>query len=203
METFQESIIYIEIVSLILSIMFVKSFKSKHYYFFIIYLFFAIVADGLGGYFAENGNFWVFNMYTFFEYSSVAGIYYFLNSKSFSKKVVFYASIIFYGIYAISFIYKPLQSYTVIILHFFVVPFLFFYLQELLNSEKIINYKKQLFFWITVGLLLYYFGTLPFVTMSFIGRLQNRILFIVPAILVVIMHFIFIVNLIWLRKVRK
>ena len=203
METFQESIIYIEIVSLILSIMFVKSFKSKHYYFFIIYLFFAIVADGLGGYFAENGNFWVFNMYTFFEYSSVAGIYYFLNSKSFSKKVVFYASIIFYGIYAISFIYKPLQSYTVIILHFFVVPFLFLYLQELLNSEKIINYKKQLFFWITVGLLLYYFGTLPFVTMSFIGRLQNRILFIVPAILVVIMHFIFIVNLIWLRKVRK
>lgn len=203
MDTFQDSIIYFEIISLILALVLINSFKSKHYYFFIAYIFFAIVADGVGDYFAENGNFWVFNLYTFFEYSSVAAIYYFLNKNSFSKKVIFYSSIIFYSIYAISFIYTQLQSYTVIILHFFVVPFLFLFLQELLNSEKIINYKKQLFFWITVGLLLYYFGTLPFVTMSFIGRLQNRILFIVPAILVVIMHFIFIVNLIWLRKVRK
>lgn len=203
MEAFQDSIIYLEIVSLIIAVFFIKSHKNTQYYFFIAYLFFAIAADAIGDYFAENGNFWVFNIYTFFEYSSVAGIYYFLIEKSFSKRIIFYTSIIFYCIYGISFIYIQLQSYTVIIMHFFVVPFLFLYLEELLNSKKIINYKKQLFFWITVGLLIYYFGTLPFVTMSFIGRLQNRILFIVPAILVVIMHFIFIVNLIWLKKVRK
>jgi hypothetical protein len=203
MGTFQQSIIFFEIASLLLSLMFIKKFKSKQYYFFISYLIFAVAADFVGGLITEVSNAWVFNIYTFFEYSSVAGIYYFLNKNPFSKKVVFYMSIIFFCIYAISFIYTPLQRYTVIILHFFVVPFLFLFFQELLNSKKIINYKKQLFFWITVGLLIYYFGTLPFITLSFIGQLQTKVLFTVPGIIVVIMHLIFTVSLIWLRKVQK
>jgi hypothetical protein len=203
MGTFQDSIIFFEIASLLLSLMFIKKFKSKQYYFFISYLIFAVAADYVGGLITEVSNAWVFNIYTFFEYSSVAGIYYFLNKNPFSKKVIFYMSIIFYCIYIISFIYTPLQRYTVIILHFFVVPFLFLYFQELLNSKKIINYKKQLFFWITVGLLIYYFGTLPFITLSFIGQLQTKVLFTVPGIIVVIMHLIFTVSLIWLRKAQK
>lgn len=203
MDTFQENIIFFEIVSLLLSILFIKTFKSKQYYFFISYLIFAIVADFVGGLITESSDAWIYNIYTFFEYLSVVGIYYFLNKKPSSKKIVFYLSIIFYSIYAISFIYTHLQRYTVIILHFFVVPFLFLYFKELLNSNKITNYKKQLFFWITVGLLIYYLGTLPFITLSFIGILKNKILFTIPAIILVIMHLIFTVSLIWLRKVQR
>lgn len=203
MNTFQESIIFFEIASLLLSLIFINKFKSKQYYFFISYLIFAIIADFIGGLITESSDAWVFNIYTFFEYSSVAGIYYFLNKNTFSKKVIFYMSIIFYCIYAFSFIYTPLQRYTVIVLHFFVLPFLFLYFQELLNSKKIINYKKELFFWITVGLLIYYLGTLPFITLSFIEQLQTKVLYTIPGVIVVIMHLIFIGNLIWLRKVQK
>jgi hypothetical protein len=203
MEAFQNNIIFLELASLLLALMFVKTFKSKYYYFFIAYLIFAITADFIGGLITKGSNAWVFNIYTFFEYSAVAGIYYFLNKNPFSKKVIVSMSTIFYCIYIISFIYIPLQRYTVIILHFFVVPFLFLFLQELLNSNKITNYKKQLFFWITVGLLIYYLGTLPFITLSFIEQLQTKVLYTIPGIILVIMHLIFIMSLIWLRKVRK
>lgn len=203
MEFFQNNIIFLELASLLLALMFTNKFKSKQYYFFISYLIFAITADFIGGLFTKVSNAWIFNIYTFFEYSAVAGIYYFLNKNPFSKKVIFYMSIFFYCIYAISFIYTPLQRYTVIVLHFFVVPFLFLYFQELLNSKKIINYKKELFFWITVGLLIYYLGTLPFITLSFIEQLQTKVLYTIPGVIVVIMHLIFIGNLIWLRKVQK
>lgn len=202
MDTFQDNIIYFEIVSLFLSLFFINKFKSKHYCFFISYLFFAVAADVVGEQ-VKVDNAWVYNIYTFFEYTSVAGIYYFLNNKPFSKKVIIFVSIIFYIIYGISFLYTFLQNFTVIILHFFVVPFLFLYFQELLNSKKITNYKKQLFFWITVGLLIYYFGTLPFITLSFIEELQTKMLYTIPGVIVVIMHLIFIVNLIWLKKVQK
>ncbi len=200
---FQENIIFLEIISLLLSFLFINRFKSKQYYFFIGYLVFAIAADYIGGLINEGSDAWVYNIYTFFEYTSVAGIYYFLNNKQLSKKVILYVSILFYFIYTISFIYIPLQSYTVIILHFFVVPFLFLYFQELLNSVKIYNYKKELFFWITVGLLIYYFGTLPFITLSFIGQLQNKILWNIPAVILVIMHLIFVLSLIWVRRIHK
>jgi hypothetical protein len=203
MEAFQNNIIFLEIASLLLCLIFFNIFKSKQFYFFIGYLMFAILADFIGGIIEVGSDAWLYNIYTFFEYSSVAGIYYFLANKQLSKKVVFFVSILFYLIYTISFIYHPLQRYTVIILHFCVVPFLFLYFQELLNSKKIINYKKQLFFWITVGLLIYYFGTLPFITLSFIGELQNKILWNIPAVILIIMHLIFIVSLICLRKIRK
>lgn len=203
MDLFQDSIIFLEIVSLIVALMFIWAFKNRHYYLFIAYLFFAIMADVFGHLYESAGNLWIFNIYTFFEYGSIAGIYYFLNNKSLSKKIILYSTIIFYGIYLISFFYIPLQSYTVIILHFFAIAFLFLYFQELLNSKKISNYKKQLFFWITVGLLIYYFGTLPFITLSFIGRLQTKLLYTIPGIILVITHLIFIVSLIWMRRIQK
>lgn len=203
MDLFQASLIYLEFTSLLLTLFFFNSFKSKQYYFFISYLIFAVLADFLGGLINEGSDACLYNIYTFFEYGSVALIYYYATNTKLAKKVIVYTSIFFYIVYAFSFVFTELQNYTVILLHFCVVPFFFFYFQELLNSKKIMNYKKQLFFWITVGLLIYYFGNLPFITMSFIGKLHNRILFTVPAFILLIMHIVFIVNLIWLRKVRK
>ncbi|EAQ43209.2 hypothetical protein MED152_10805 [Polaribacter sp. MED152] len=203
MELFQDSLLYVELISLLLTLLFLKSYKSKQYCFFIAYLLFAVLADFLGGLINEGSDAWLYNIYTFFEYGSVALIYYYATNTKLSKKVIVYTSIFFYTIYGLSFVFTSWQTYTVILLHFCVVPFFFFYFQELLNSKKIMNYKKQLFFWVTVGFLIYYFGNLPFITLSFIGMLQNRILYSVPTFILLIVHGIFIVNLIWLRKVRK
>jgi len=203
MYLFEDALLYVELTSLLLALFFFNSFKSKQFCFFIAYLLFAVLADFLGGLINEASDAWLYNIYTFFEYGSVALIYYYVTNTKLSKKVIVYTSIFFYTIYALSFVFIDLQTYTVILLHFCVVPFFFFYFQELLNSKKIMKYKKQLFFWITVGFLIYYFGNLPFITLLFMGTLKNRFLFSITCCVLLIMHGIFIVNLIWLRKVRK
>jgi hypothetical protein len=203
MENIQDLVIFFEISSLVLTIIFFKKYKSSFYFYFISYLVFAILADAIGELYRGSNNYWVYNIYTFFEFTSVLGIYYFLSKKQLSKKIIIYISIIFYGIYLLSFKYTSIQNYSVILLHFFILPFLFLYFQQLLYSNKILNYKKELPFWLTVGLLIYYLGTVPFISLMYLGGLRNRILFVVPSMIVLIMHLIFMASLIWSKPTQK
>lgn len=196
-------VIYLEAISIILSLLFFKNYKSKFYYFFIAYLVFAVLFETLGTITHGTNNYWIYNIYTFFEFSSVVGIYYNLIEEYKSRKLIIILSIIFYVIYFISFIYVVLQDYTVIILPFFVVPFMFLYLQKLLNSSKIINYKQVLPFWITVALLIYYLASVPFFSLQYLFGLQNRLLFTLLSLIVILMHLIFIVSLIWSKPAQK
>ncbi|AOW18385.1 hypothetical protein LPB03_13395 [Polaribacter vadi] len=200
---FGDIVFVIEILSIILSLRYFPKFKKTYYYFFIAFLVFAVLFETLGMLVKGNNNYWVYNIYTFFEFSSLIGVYYFLNTSTKSKKIIIVLSIIYYIIYFISFKYVVLQKYTVIILPFFVVPFMFLYLQKLLNSSKIMNYKKVLPFWLTVGFLIYYLASVPFFSLQYLFGLYDRLLFTLLSAVVIIMHLIFIVSLIWIRPIQK
>tara|TARA_R110002050_G_scaffold78954_2_gene168774 strand:+ start:1459 stop:2097 length:639 start_codon:yes stop_codon:yes gene_type:complete len=200
---FGDIVFVIEILSIILSLRYFPKFKKTYYYFFIAFLVFAVLFETLGMLLKGTNNYWIYNIYTFFEFSSLIGIYYFLNTNIKSKKIIIFLSIIYYIIYFISFKYVVLQKYTVIILPFFVVPFMFLYLQKLLNSSKIMNYKKVLPFWLTVGFLIYYLASVPFFSLQYLFGLYDRLLFTLLSAVVIIMHLIFIVSLIWIRPIQK
>ena len=200
---FGDIVFVIEILSIILSLRYLPKFKSTYYYFFIAFLVFAVLFETLGMLIKGNNNYWIYNIYTFFEFSSLIGIYYFLNTSVKSKKIIIVLSIIYYIIYFISFKYDVLQKYTVIILPFFVVPFMFLYLQKLLNSSKIMNYKKVLPFWLTVGFLIYYLASVPFFSLQYLFGLYDRLLFTLLSAVVILMHLIFIVSLIWIKPIQK
>jgi len=199
----EDFVIFIEVISIILSLLYLPKYKSYYYYFFIAYLIFAVLFETIGMFLKGTDNYWVYNIYTFFEFSSLIGVYYFLNTSPKSKKTIIFISVIYYLIYFISFKYVTLQNYTVIILPFFVVPFMFLYLQNLLNSSKIMNYKSVLPFWITVGFLIYYLASVPFFSLQYLFGLYDRILFTLLGIVVTIMHLIFIVSLIWIKPIQK
>tara|TARA_R110002072_G_scaffold300469_1_gene478078 strand:- start:1103 stop:1741 length:639 start_codon:yes stop_codon:yes gene_type:complete len=200
---FGDIVFVVEILSIILSLINLPKFKKKYYYFFIAFLVFAVLFEALGMLLNGGNNYWIYNIYTFFEFSSLIGIYYFLNTNVKSKKIIIALSIIYYIIYFISFKYVVLQKYTVIILPFFVVPFMFLYLQKLLNSSKIMNYKKVLPFWLTVGFLIYYLASVPFFSLQYLFGLYDRLLFTLLASVVIIMHLIFIISLIWIKPIQK
>ena len=200
---FGDIVFVIEILSIILSLRYFPKFKKTYYYFFIAFLVFAVLFETLGMLLKGTNNYWIYNIYTFFEFSSLIGIYFFLNTNIKSKKIIIVLSIIYYIIYFISFKYVVLQKYTVIILPFFVVPFMFLYLQKLLNSSKIMNYKKVLPFWLTVGFLIYYLASVPFFSLQYLFGLYDRLLFTLLSAVVIIMHLIFIVSLIWIRPIQK
>jgi hypothetical protein len=200
---FTDSIKYIEIASLITSVFYFKKYKSHFYIFFILYIIFAIVADFVGSLFEGENNYWVYDIYIFFEFGSLVGFYYSLIEKTKTKKTIIYLSLLFYLVCFLGFKYPVLLRFAPIFSPFFVIPFIFFYLKELLYSRKIINYKKILPFWLSVALLIFYLGTLPFFSLLYLGNLDGRFLFNVVVFIVMIMHFIFITSLIWSKPIQK
>ncbi|MAD97837.1 MAG: hypothetical protein CMB99_10975 [Flavobacteriaceae bacterium] len=161
------------------------------------------MADILGELFRPTGNHWLYNIYTFFEFSTLLMIYYTLLEERFSKKLVMVLSVLFYIWYAVSFQFESLQTYSLIILGFVITTFIFLYLKELLNSNKITSFQVSLPFWISVGFLIYYLGTLPFFSLLYLGGMKDRLLFTVLETLIVVMHLIFIIGLVWSKKPLK
>lgn len=195
--------IYFEGLNVFLSILFFKYYKNTYYYYFVTYLVFATLFDLIGRInFGEN-TYWIYNIYTFFEFICVAGIYYSLMETPKSKKIILILSGIFYSIYFLSFIYVKLQTYTVLLIPFFVVPFMFMYLKNLLNSKKIINFKKVLPFWITVAFLIYYLASVPFFSLQYLYGLRDRLLFVLLSIIVFLMHIILTTGLLWSKPTQK
>lgn len=203
MDFFPGIISCVEASSIVCSIIFFKKFKGFYFYFFFAYLIFAYLADILGELFRPTGNHWLYNIYTFFEFSTLLMIYYTLLEERFSKKLVMVLSVLFYIWYAISFEFESLQTYSLIMLGFVITTFIFLYLKELLNSNKITSFQVSLPFWISVGFLIYYLGTLPFFSLLYLGGMKDRLLFTVLETLIVVMHLIFIIGLVWSKKPLK
>jgi len=195
--------IYFESLSLLLALLNVKKLGSKYFYFFIGYLCFALLFETIGNINFGANTYWIYNIYTFFEFLCVAGIYYTLMETSKSKKIILILSGIFYTIYFLSFIYVKLQNYTVILIPFFVVPFMFMYLKNLLNSKKIINFKKVFPFWITVAFLIYYIASVPFFSLQYLYGLRDRLLYTLLSVIVILMHLILSGGLLWSRPTQK
>lgn len=195
----------LELLTLIMAIYYWRKFQSFFFSSFIAFVLFALIVEILGIIFLKKkiNSYWIYNIYTFFEFLAIIGIYYNLNKDYKSKKIIIWLSVIFYIIYFISFKFTDLQYYTVIMLPFFTTPFMFLYLKELLNSDNIINYKKEFPFWLTVGFLIYYLGTVPFFTLQYIVGLKDRILFTLLGVIVVIMHVVFIVGMVWSKPTQK
>jgi hypothetical protein len=84
----------------------------------------------------------------------------------------------------------------------FLIITIIFYFIQLLKSDKIIVFHKNLLFWISIGLLLFHTGTLPFAIKTTSYALLNGIhnLFLIIWILAIIMYLIFTFGFIWSKK---
>ncbi|MCK8522518.1 hypothetical protein M0D21_13115 [Aquimarina sp. D1M17] len=91
------------------------------------------------------------------------------------------------------------QSLPYIAAATFIVISISIYFVEILNTEKVLYVKKNLLFWISVGLLLYYIGNIPFrILRNYYEYLTDAtILVLLNIILAVIMNICFIIGFIW------
>ncbi|WP_348742239.1 hypothetical protein [Tenacibaculum sp. 190524A05c] len=76
---------------------------------------------------------------------------------------------------------------------------LILFLREFLISEEILSYKKNVLFWITVGLFLYYLGTLPLTgILSYMKKNDSfQFLYHIQKLLTISMHACFIIGYLW------
>ncbi len=87
----------------------------------------------------------------------------------------------------------------------FVVISIIFYYIDLLNSEKVLYVNKNLLFWISTGVLIYYCGNIPFrIVRNYVGELKDQsIQFLVLFILSMVMYTCFIIGFIWSSKKQQ
>ncbi|WP_158009641.1 hypothetical protein [Tenacibaculum todarodis] len=93
---------------------------------------------------------------------------------------------------------SKLFHYLIIFEGVIISLYVFLYLKELLLSNKILNYKKLLPFWISVGFSVFYLSSIPF--FAFLKYMKGRELFYIVSILIILMNLFIVTGLIWSKK---
>ncbi len=193
-------VLSVEFATLMVALFYVNKHKQKYFKYFIAYAAVIFIVEYIGNVLIKKNNGYVYDIYTFFEFNLVAIIYYHLNKEKFSLRVIKYMTVIFNVIYFLSFYFDFLQRYIVVTLAFILSLFMILYFKELLSSNKIINYRKNLSFWITTGMLFYYLTTIPYLALVYITDLTNDYANFIIRLITVATHLCFITGIICSQK---
>lgn len=159
---------YVEVFSLILAVLFYNDLKATKMVYFIPFLLLTVIVEFIGYlsylYNIGNRNYWLYNIFNIIEFIFYAYLFYFNFKISFLKKLVlsFIPLLITFSIINYLFLQKVdhFHTYTLLFGSFFMVFFCCCYFYEWVLPDQISqNLLKQSFFWICVGLLLFYLGS--------------------------------------------
>lgn len=166
------------ISAVLYTVMYMKGTLPKKYKYFVFFLISLFSLDFIGnilyeiqdfieGY--EGENLPVYALLTLLEFNFLFLFYKRLSEDKITKKVIWFNTWVFNSIFVISTLYylyndfflKEYNSIASISGGILIAIVFFMFLREFLISNKILNYKKDLTFWITFGLLFYYLASIP------------------------------------------
>lgn len=195
---------YLPYLTLLICLVLYKNYKIYSFYkYFVLYIVVIIIFDQLANFFFATNSITLFNVYTFFEFNLFALIYYHLIKNKTRLTVLKTLMISFNIVYSISFYFDFYVLYTIplegIINSIIVIIFFI----DLLNSDEILNYKKILSFWISVGFLIFYLTSVPFWSLYYSSIFETRSMFPIIYYLATIFQLIFIYGLITCKKTEN
>ncbi len=196
--------LFSQILAMIISFLYLKKNHYKNTVEKLAVLFFlTVLVEFIGFYHVENGtsSFLYYYIFTFFEFLLITLIYRNSKMNKFSKK----GFIILFFVFLISWFFvlnnKSLYRYTIVVESLSIAIYAFSFLKSLLISDKILNYKRNLIFWISIGFLIFYLPSIPFFVLW--NYMQNRGLFPILNILIILMNLFIIYGLITCSKEEK
>jgi len=219
LSTFRLFVPFSELLAAIVGTIYFYKYKHTHLKYFLYILWYIVLTEFTGWYAAEYSflvffdeegrlyNLWMYNlMYTIF-FPVVLTIYLkSINNSVYKKWIKLF--IFFYILISIlnwsfiqSFKYEWSELPDVAGSLFLAISVIFYFI-ELLRSDKVIIYHRKLLFWISIGLLIFHVGTIPFNIEITHYALQKSIhnLFLILWILALIMYLIFTFGFIWSKK---
>lgn len=198
--------IALELISAIIGTLNYKKFASKYTAYFLFFLWYIVLAETASIILKNYGysNTWIYVIYTFLEFNILLLMYKSITKLKFTKKLILLFIVLINIIYFIE-VYKQgftiNTSITTVVGSIFLSIVLILYLKEFLYSDKILNYSRSLYFWITLGSLVYYLGTVPFQAMT--NYLKNRDLIYLQISLAVFAQVCVIIGFLWSKKETK
>lgn len=204
-----------EIIAAIVATIYYFKYRKKNLKFILIILWLSVFTEYLSIYMYENkvlmyngkNNYWLYNiMYPLWKFLYLYIYFNALNIKAYKNWVksfmmLYLIALCINWIFLQNFL-RDLESYSRIFGCLLVSISAIFYLLELLRSDKIIVFHKKTLFWISIGLMLFYSGSVPFIIMrdfySDYDYIHN--IFLVRYILGIVMYLLFTFGFIWSKK---
>jgi len=198
-----------EVFTALIGILFFYKIKhTKVLKYFVLSISYVAVNELIGLYIKLNEgiNAIIHNVYNVITFSFFLILYrsYLKNPKR--KKTVLIFIILYLTTFVINGFFENYlenhQRIPYIIGALFLVITISFYFIEILNSEKVLNAKRNILVWISVGLLIYYVGNIPFRILRnyYVELTDASALFLVNITLTIIKNVCFIIGFIWSEK---
>lgn len=213
-EAFRIFLRYLELLTAIIGTLMLYKYKHTYLKYLLILLWYAVLNQFIGrclvAYQIENdltkNNLILYNIYYTINFVILLLIYkHYIQSKIFKKWILgfiatYLIALIIFGFYENYLTVGQTTAY--IIGASFLVITIAYYFIEILNSDKVLNIQKSILFWISVGLLLFHIGSIPFAIVSnyyaFIDDLKY--MFYAKFVLIAILYSLYIVGFIWGKK---
>lgn len=211
-EILANSISVAEILCALVASIFFFKYKSSSLKWLLVHLWLIVIGElvGMKLYFAGLENRWIYNLLGVEEFVIFMYIFYGLTTKDKLRKVIKTLSVIgvsLIGIDALFFtktIYDAYLNYTFALTSIFIASVSIWYLLEMVRSDKVLDLKKNLSFWLAVGLLFYYLCTLPVTILSNIipeiWESNGNVTMMVQTISSYLLYGSFILGFIWTKK---
>lgn len=218
-ELISDFVIYSELIAAITGTIFFYKYGKTPLKFLLFLLWYITLTELIGWYAMENKEFgfthdngyyyisWMYNLLRIVTFLTLFLIYSkYLKTKVFKKWITIFA--IVYVLISIinwsfiqSFIWEKSEAPKIVGSILLIISIIFYFI-ELLRSEKLLVFHKLLLFWVSVGLLLFYTGTIPF-SLKYNGYALipgTHKLFLIVYILAITMYLLFTFGFIWSRK---
>ncbi|MFC5048776.1 hypothetical protein [Aquimarina hainanensis] len=200
---------FIQFVSAIFSSFYFYKYKNSILKFFSFLLWYTFLNELLGIFIADfisRFNALIYNIYHIINFLFLFIIYKKTIKNIKLKQYIKYFLLIYLIAFFINGFYEnyliEFQTIPHIIGASLMLITIGFYFVELLNSEKVLNINRYLLFWISVGLLIFFVGNIPFrVVRNYYADLPGiSILFLINIVLTIIMNICFIIGFICSSK---
>jgi len=190
------------------ALVFWRKLSNKYLYIFPIVLVLIFSVEIGAGIFSESE--WkplIYNLLSIITFSGYSYIFFRHISDNKYKEIIKVCTIgylisVFANCLCVSIFHDSHQiSYIVGGINMIIFPVMYFI--SILNNSKTLTIKRDLVFWISIGLLLFYVGYLPIKLSRFYFSITiNPFLILqkVQLLLIVIMNFCFILGLVWMKK---
>ncbi len=203
-------IVYLALFSGSIGLISLHKLPGKKAKLLVALIWFSALVEVIGYHFTEwTGilNYYVFNFYMLFSFSAYILLLKSLLLKIHSKTVATFGLILFIFSFFLNILYfiddinhSFIYSFAIGVLIVMILSCL--YLIEIFNSDKILNFKKSVFFWYILGILIFHVPFLPFMLALkwFLIKHDESIFSLVLFILNFLTHSCFIIGFLWSEK---
>lgn len=202
---FSYSINALELIAAVVALIHYKKFvnSSERYFLHFLWVTFFVdtVLGPLSSYFKLD-NIWVFYVFTGISFLFYYWWYFSILINRLYKKIIIVLSIIFLVLFVINGINVEFHKYSFVIGASFLLILTVFHLHQLFNSDHTLKIKYKLSFWITIALVLFNIGMIPFVLLSnyFNVWVDNFVFFIILIFLNIVLYSSYIIGFTWTKK---